>query len=387
MPKKRLMSGMRPTGKLHIGHYLGALGNWKKLQDEYDCFYSIVDWHALTTGYRQTEEIPDNIREMLLDWLSCGINPDKSTIYVQSHIPQIAELHLLLSMIVPTAWLERVPTYKDQLQELLKQRMDEKTRLIHPETGDKILIDDKTLTAAVSGADQKTVIEILDDHKLREEAAKRSEMEYLATYGFLGYPLLQTADILAVKGEVVPVGQDQLPHLELAREIVRRFHFIFKKNLFPEPESLLSEAPFVPGIDGRKMSKSYSNGIFISDPPEEIQKKVKQTITDPQKIHKGDPGRPEICNIFFYHRFFSPEPLVSETEKNCKNGSLGCVECKKNLSNSLISKLAPIREAREALSKDPNRISKILKDGAEKARITAEKTLTEAKTSMRLLPL
>ncbi len=379
MPKKRLMSGMRPTGKLHIGHYLGALGNWKKLQDEYDCFYSIVDWHALTTGYRQTEEIPDNIREMLLDWLSCGINPDKSTIYVQSHIPQIAELHLLLSMIVPTAWLERVPTYKDQLQELLKQRMAQKVHIPDKEGSDSTLIDQADFLNK-SG-------EYIQQHSLREEAAKRSEMEYLATYGFLGYPLLQTADILAVKGEVVPVGQDQLPHLELAREIVRRFHFIFKKNLFPEPESLLSEAPFVPGIDGRKMSKSYSNGIFISDPPEEIQKKVKQTITDPQKIHKGDPGRPEICNIFFYHRFFSPEPLVSETEKNCKNGSLGCVECKKNLSNSLISKLAPIREARETLSKDPNRITKILKDGAEKARITAEKTLTEAKTSMRLLPL
>jgi tryptophanyl-tRNA synthetase len=354
MPKKRLMSGMRPTGKLHIGHYLGALGNWKKLQDEYECFYSIVDWHALTTGYRQTEEIPENIREMALDWLSCGIDPAKSTIYIQSHIPQIAELHLLLSMIVPTAWLERVPTYKEQLQELLKQRLNER------------------LDSAAN---------ILEDREVREEAAKRKEMEYLATYGFLGYPLLQTADILSVKGEIVPVGQDQLPHLEFAREVVRRFHFIFQKNIFPEPESLLSEAPFVPGTDGRKMSKSYNNGIFISDPPEEIQKKVKQTVTDPQKIRRGDPGRPEICNIFFYHRFFSSESLVKETETNCKNGSLGCVDCKKNLAQVLSDKLAPIREKREDLLKNPGTISEILETGAAEARKTARQTLEEIKTA------
>jgi tryptophanyl-tRNA synthetase len=321
--KKRLMSGMRPTGKLHIGHYLGVLKNWEQLQNEYECFYSVADFHALTTGYDKTKEIPENIREMILDWLSCGINPDKSAVYIQSQIPQIAELHLLLSMITPTTWLERIPSYR--------------------------------------------------------EAEKKD-----TGYGFLGYPLLQTADILVVKGEVVPVGQDQLPHLELAREIVRRFHFIFKKEIFPEPESLLSEAPFVPGIDGKKMSKSYNNGIYISDPPEEIQKKVTQTVTDPQKIHKGDPGRPEVCNIFFYHRFFSSQSLVSDIEKNCKNGSLGCVECKKNLSDSLISKLAPVRETRKELSKDSNIISKILKDGAEKTQEISQKTLEETKKLLDL---
>jgi len=382
MTKHRLMSGMRPTGKLHIGHWLGALNNWRKLQEQYDSYFSIVDWHALTTGYRNTSEIAENIREMALDWLACGIDPEKATIYVQSHVPQIAELHLLLSMIVPVAWLERVPTYKEQLHELLKQRLDEKTRLAPPATGEKIFMEDKVLEEAVLGKNPKTFGNMLDDRALREEAAKRIEMEYLATYGFLGYPLLQTADILAVKGEVVPVGQDQLPHLELAREIVRRFHFIFKKQIFPEPEGLLSEAPFVPGIDGRKMSKSYNNGIFISDPPDMLEKKIMQTITDPQKIRKGDPGRPEICNVFFYHRFFSPEPLVKETETNCKNGALGCVACKKNLFSVLKERLAPIQERRAQLSQNDKTLQEILHAGAEKAKKEASIVLEETKTLM-----
>lgn len=554
------MSGMRPTGKLHIGHLLGALENWRKLQDSYDCYYSVADWHALTTGYRATESIPESIREMALDWLACGLDPAKSTLFVQSHIPEIAELHLLLSMIIPTAWLERVPTYKDQLQELLKQRMggressskqflqeldnalqealiayntskdasfqDAQQQLNQPETrafqellqeaqeldkgmqtawnaavphfprvaapilqpenfhrlqeklsyfsqhrdtqqaqailslikhsmwwisdaysklvkryhaacnafnvglslrdeqnetlGEELKkqLENRTklFSAILTGLSDTAELQIdkiynriseedlralrntlmhlknshktldasLEEREAREEAAKRGEMEYLATYGFLGYPLLQTADIIVVKGEVVPVGQDQLPHLELAREVVRRFHFIFKKEIFPEPEGLLSEAPFVPGIDGRKMSKSYDNGILISDPPEVIEQKAKKTITDPQKIRKGDPGHPEVCNIFFYHRFFSPEPLLKETEANCKTGALGCVDCKKNLSKVLIEKLAPVRETRAKLSENPKALGEILNEGAKKTRAVAAQTLGEMNEVMHL---
>lgn len=329
MAKRRLMSGMRPTGKLHLGHLLGALNNWRKLQQEYECYFMVADWHALTTGYRKTEEIPESIRDMVLDWLAVGIDPEHSTIYLQSHVPEIAELHLLLSMVVPVAWMERVPSYKDQIQEL--------------------------------GQD-------------------------IATYGFLGYPLLQTCDILAMKGELVPVGQDQLPHLEFGRELVRRFHFIVGKEIFPEPQAYLSEAPFVPGVDGRKMSKSYGNGIFISDPPEEIREKVKQTITDPQKIHKNDPGRPEVCNIFFYHKFFSPEAVTRQVDKDCRSGALGCVADKNHLADILIEHLKPIRERRAEFLKDEKKWREILHEGAKKARKTAQQTLTQVREAMHLTP-
>lgn len=347
------MSGMRPTGKLHIGHLLGALENWKRLQEKYDCHYMVADFHALTTGYRNTEEIPQNIREMVLDWLACGIDPEQSTIYVQSHIPEIFELYTLFGMIIPVAWLERVPTYKQQLEELLKDRV----------------MQNHENPAERSG---------------REEAAKSHELEYLATFGFLGYPLLQTADILIVKGEAVPVGKDQLPHLEFSREMVRRLHHIYGKEIFPEPQALLSEAPFVPGVDGRKMSKSYNNSILISDSPEHILEKVKMAITDPEKIRKDDPGHPEICNIFFYHKFFSGESIVKEVETTCKAGSLGCVADKKQLAQILSDKLAPIRERREMFSKNPSHLKEILHEGAKKTREKARQTLGELKELMHL---
>lgn len=366
MKKRRLMSGMRPTGKLHLGHLLGALENWKRLQDQYECFFMVADFHALTTAYRKSEEIPESIREMLLDWFSCGIDPEKSTVYVQSHVPEIAELHLLLSMITPVAWLERVPSYKDQVQEFERELMNVREGQIGLAKQESI---DKS--------------ELLQG---RENAARSRGMEHLAMYGFLGYPLLQTADIAVMKGEVVPVGQDQLPHLELAREIVRRFHFIFKKEIFPEPEALLSQAPFVPGIDGRKMSKSYGNGIYISDSPEELEEKVRQTITDPKKIHKNDPGHPEVCNIFFYHRFFSPQDVVMEVDRTCRTGELGCVADKKHLASILIEKLAPIREMRAKLSKNGKHLDEILHEGAKKARLAAGETLAEIRDLMHLLP-
>ena len=377
MTKPRLMSGMRPTGKLHIGHLLGALENWKKLQESYDCFYMVADLHALTTGYRKSHEIPENIQEMVLDWLACGITPEKSTLYIQSHVPEISELHLLLSMVVPVSWLERVPTYKQQLEELLKERIDGEDLFEHQHSEAAVKVHH-------SQNPNNEIERALIDRQGRVKAAKSTELDYLATYGFLGYPLLQTADILTMKGNAVPVGQDQLPHLELAREIVRRFHFIYGKEIFPEPEALLSEAPFVPGIDGRKMSKSYNNSILISDSPEEIEEKVRQTITDPQKIHKGDPGRPEICNIFFYHRFFSPQAVVQEVDRTCRTGELGCVADKKHLASILIEKLAPIRERRLEFSKKKNHVNEILHEGAKKARAEAQKTLDEMKALIHL---
>jgi tryptophanyl-tRNA synthetase len=248
--KQRIFSGMRPTAKLHLGNMMGALVNWVDLQDEYDCTFSVVDWHALTTGYEDTENIQKYIREMVIDWISVGLDPNKCDIFVQSHVKQHAELHLLLSMVTPLSWLERCPTYKDQLKQL--------------------------------------------------------ENRQINTYGFLGYPVLMTADILLYKAEKVPVGEDQDPHIELSREIARRFNYLYKP-IFPEPVSLHTKFKVLPGIDGRKMSKSYDNYIEISASPEAIREKVKMMVTDPQKIRKNDPGHPEVCNVFAFYQAFDEE--------------------------------------------------------------------------------
>ena len=262
MSKGRIFSGMRPTGRLHIGH-LSVLENWVLLQKDYDCVYGIVDWHALTTAYENPEEIRYNTREMLLDWLSAGLDPEKSIIMVQSHVKQHAELHLLLSMMTPLSWLERVPTYKDQIQQLGKEGKD------------------------------------------------------LSTYGFLGYPLLMTADILVYKADTVPVGEDQLPHLELSREIARRFNYMYKKEIFPEPQAKLSKIPLLPGVDKRKMSKSYNNDIPIASNKEEIETKVRMMITDPGRVKKDDPGNPEVCVVYTYHKIYNPSE-VEEIGQSCR---------------------------------------------------------------------
>lgn len=276
MAQHRILSGMRPTGRLHMGNMMGALTNWVKLQDEYECFFTVVDWHALTTGYENTSEIKENIRQMAIDWISVGLNPEKCTMFVQSQVKQHAELHLLLSMITPLSWLERCPTYKDQLKQLSQREIN--------------------------------------------------------TYGFLGYPVLMASDILVYKADKVPVGEDQEPHIELTREIVRRFNYLYGQ-VFPEPESLHTEIKVLPGIDGRKMSKSYGNLIEISATPKVIEEKVKQMITDPQRIRKTDPGHPDVCNVFtFYGAFDDEKTILNEVKENCQKGSIGCVECKKNLA-------------------------------------------------------
>lgn len=327
MRKKRVLSGMRPTGKLHLGNLIGALQNWVELQKDYECFYFVADWHALTTEYTDTKEIKENIKEMLIDWLSAGIDPEKSTIFVQSKILQHSELHLLLSMITPLSWLERCPTYKEQLKEM----------------------------------------------KERD----------LTTYGFLGYPVLQAADILIYKADYVPVGEDQLPHLELAREIARRFNYIYKKEIFPEPVAKLTKFPKLPGIDGRKMSKSYENCIYLSDTPDKIVKKVNLMFTDPQKIKLHDVGHPDNCVVFAYHKIYNQEN-IDEIEKKCRSGKLGCVEDKKNLSNIIISSLSKFWERRKNYEKNPELLEKILEEGCDKARKVAEETMKEVREAVKI---
>ena len=321
--KRRLMSGMRPTGRLHLGHLVGALGQWAEFCRTHEAFFEVADLHALTTAFERTETIRPSAREMVLGWIAAGVDPAKSAIYVQSHIPEISELHVLLSMIVPVAWLQRVPTYKDQI--------------------------------AALGAE-------------------------IATYGFLGYPLLQLCDVAIVRADTVPVGKDQLSHLEFGREVVRRFNFLYGPTLV-EPQATLSEFPDVPGIDGRKMSKSYDNQIDIVDDEATTTKKVRSMVTDPLKIRRHDPGRPEICPVFSLHKIVNA-PRVPWIEENCRTGALGCVDCKTELAEKTNEFLRPVRERRAAL--DPNDVDRILADGAEKTRAIAKVTLADVKSAMKL---
>ncbi|MHB1391780.1 MAG: tryptophan--tRNA ligase [Clostridia bacterium] len=329
MTRQRIMSGMRPTGNLHLGNYFGALENWIRLQNDYECFFSIVDWHALTTGYEDTSEIKGNVMEMAIDWLSAGLDPEKCTIFLQSNVKEIAELHLLLSMTVPLSWLERCPTYKDQLVQLKEKN--------------------------------------------------------IATYGFLGYPNLQAADILVHKANVVPVGEDQLPHLELSREIARRFNYIYG-DTFPEPQAKMNQIKMLPGLDGRKMSKSYDNTIALSDSPDVIREKVMKMITDPEKIKKNDPGHPDICSVYAFHKVFS-EKTHQETYDVCKTGGLGCVHCKKGLAENIVEYMAPMYERRLKLLEDKESIMEILRAGTKHAREVAKVTLAEVREKMNLMEL
>ncbi|MBN1383491.1 MAG: tryptophan--tRNA ligase [Elusimicrobia bacterium] len=324
--RERVLSGMRPSGKLHLGHLHGALLNWAELQKNFDCFYFVADWHAMTTEYANTGNIKQDSFDMVVDWLSVGLDPKKSTIFVQSELPEHAELHLLLSMITPLSWLERCPTYKEQLREI-------KTRDIH-------------------------------------------------TYGFLGYPVLQAADILIYKANKVPVGEDQLPHLELTREIARRFNSFYGKIL-TEPKAILTKSSKTPGSDGRKMSKSYNNCIYLSDTPEDISKKISSYITDPARIHPTDKGHPDICPIFALHKIYSEN--VKEIEDLCKKGEIGCVKCKKMLAEKIIKSLEPVHKKQKELKKNPAVINDILKNGREKAGKFAAQTISEVKKAVKLI--
>lgn len=327
---KKVLSGMRPTGKLHIGH-LSVIENWVKLQDEYETNFFIADYHALTTQFDDTKMLQENIRNMMIDWLAIGLSPEKSTLFIQSKVPEHAELYLLFSMITPLSWLERCPTYKGQLDQFKEQQ----------------------------GKD-------------------------IATHGFLGYPLLQGADILLYLADFVPVGEDQLPHIEITREIARRFNFIFKTKLFPEPKGLLAKIPLLLGTDGRKMSKSYNNYINIMSTEEELNKKIRSMITDPGRIRKDDPGNPDICTVYQYQKIYNRE-LTTSITADCKGGKIGCMECKKLLFEKLNSTLAPIRERRLEIEKDSDYIDDVIADGNKRAGIKARDTMVQVKEAMNLL--
>lgn len=316
---------MRPTGKLHLGNLHGALTNWKRLQEEYECFFFVADWHALTSEYQETNFIKEFIWEMLIDWLSVGLDPNKSTLFIQSKLPEHAELHLIFSMITPIPWLERNPTYKEQIKELVEKDLN--------------------------------------------------------TYGFLGYPVLQAADILIYKANFVPVGVDQLPHVELTREIARRFNYLYKE-VFPIPEPILTEMPKILGIDGRKMSKSYHNAIYLSDPPKVIREKTLQMFTDKTRLRKTDPGHPDICNVFSFHKLYTSPEKVSQIEEDCKKARIGCVECKKLLAENLINGLAPLQEKRQYYQEHLEELKDIIDAGIKKARSVATTTLEEAKEAI-----
>ena len=324
MAKQVILSGMQPTGRLHLGNLEGALANWVALQDDYDMYCCIVDWHSLTARYNDVASMDDDIVQMAIDYLAAGLDPHKVAIFIQSQVKEHAELHLLLSMITPTPWLERVPSYKE-----------------------------------------------------------KSEKLGLDSYGFLGYGLLQAADILIYRADFVPVGKDQLPHIELSREIARRFNSLYGE-VFPEPQAKLAKFPEVPGIDGNKMSKSYNNEIAIADTPEVTTDKLKKMFTDPQKLRKGDPGRPEICAVFTLHKIYTPQEQWDAIDRTCRSGELGCVADKKHLAESINKALEPIRQKRRELEANLGYVNDVLAEGAKRARARAQETMAMVREKMHL---
>jgi len=324
----RVLSGMRPTGKLHLGNYVGALDNWVRMQDEYQCFFMVADWHALTTDYADTSGILENSLDVVLDFLASGLDPEKSVIFIQSHVPAHAELHLLFSMITPLGWLERVPSYKEQ-QENIK------------------------------GKD-------------------------LGMYGFLGYPCLQAADILIYKADVVPVGEDQVAHVELTREIARRFNNFYGKSgdVFPEPKALLTPAAKLPGTDGRKMSKSYGNTILLTDPESVVRQKLKTMVTDPARVRRSDPGNPDVCPVGDLHKIFSSKDTMAKVNEGCRSAGIGCIECKGWAADSLVKLLNPMQARRRRFEENPGLAWDILEDGTERARKAAGETMNEVRAAM-----
>jgi tryptophanyl-tRNA synthetase len=326
--KKRVLSGMRSTGRLHLGNYVGALAKWVKMQDENECYFCVADWHALTTDYADTSQVKQNSLEVLLDWLAAGLDPARSVMFIQSHVPEHAELHLLLSMITPLGWLERVPTYKEQQEN-------------------------------ITGKD-------------------------LSTYGFLGYPVLMTSDILLYKADFVPVGEDQTAHVELTREIARRFNNFYRKDppVFPEPQTVLTPAPKLPGTDGRKMSKSYGNTIMLTDPEPVVRQKLKTMVTDPARVRRTDPGNPDVCPVGDLHKIFSDPTTNQRVDVGCRSAGIGCIECKGWAADALVKILNPMQERRKKYEENPRLAWDILETGSEQARKRAGATMDEVRDAM-----
>jgi len=315
----RVLSGMQPSGPLHLGNLIGALSNWVRLQDKYECYFFVADWHALTTGYGNPSQIKEYTIDLLMNFIAAGLDPEKSTIFIQSQVPQHAELHIFLSMITPLGWLERVPTYKEKKEQIKDKDLD--------------------------------------------------------TYGFLGYPVLQTADIIIYRAKYVPVGIDQVPHLEISREIARRFNYLYGNEFFPEPEALLTEFPKVPGVDGRKMSKSYGNAIYLSDNEKTVSEKLRTMVTDPARKRRTDKGDPAKCPVFDLHKIFSKEEEKKEVIQGCTTASIGCIDCKRILINHVIETLKPIWEKRQQLIDNPSKLIEIASEGSKKAKKVAKETL------------
>jgi tryptophanyl-tRNA synthetase len=338
--KKRVLSGMRPTGRLHLGNYMGALHNWVRLQSEYDCYFLVVDWHALTTDYADTSQVSRNTMEVALDWLAAGLDPEQCVLFVQSQVRQHAELHLLLSMITPLGWLERVPTYKEQQLQI----------------GDV------------------------------EKGGKD-----LTTYGFLGYPLLMATDILLYQADFVPVGQDQVVHVEFTREVARRFQAFYagpdSRPILIEPQVLLAPSPKLPGTDGRKMSKSYGNAILLTDPEPEVRQKLKTMVTDPARIRRSDPGDPDKCPVGDLHRIFSGAETLEKVYAGCRSAGIGCIECKSWLADRVVAHLEPIQQKRREYESRPATVVEILRDGSDFAAHCAEETMEQVREAMRLIRL
>ncbi|MCA9470757.1 MAG: tryptophan--tRNA ligase [Nitrospira sp.] len=318
---------MQPSGRLHLGNLLGALDNWKQLQDDHECYFFVADWHALSTNYADTSRIKEFSQGLLIDWLAAGIDPNRSTVFVQSSVPEHAILHLLLSMIIPVPWLERNPTYKEKQEEIKEKD--------------------------------------------------------LSTYGFLGYPVLQAADILLYKPDIVPVGKDQLPHLELTREVARRFNNLYRP-VFPEPKEYLTQFPKVTGTDGRKMSKSYHNTINLSDSEQEVRKKLKTMVTDPARVRRTDKGNPEVCPVYDFHKILSTQEVQKQVDQDCRTAAIGCIDCKKLVADAMVSRLAPSWETQAALSTKPDYLQDIILDGQRKASQVAKTTMQDVQEAMKI---
>ena len=332
-----VVSGMRPTGRLHLGNLLGALRNWIELQGEYDCFFFVADWHTLTTKAEQDEEsLRQRTRDMVIDWLAAGLDPDRAVLFRQSAIKEHAELHLLLSMIIPTPWLLRNPTVKEQARDL----------------------------GLIEGDDEAEMTRI--------------------NYGHLGYPVLQAADILMYKAASVPVGLDQEPHIEITREIARRFNHLYQRPVFPEPKTLLTEVPKIPGTDGRKMSKSFNNAVYLSDPTEEVEKKLSRMMTDPRRARRTDPGDPKDCPAFNLHKIFCTPDEIAYVETNCRSAGIGCLDCKRIMIKHVVAFLEPIHARRAELENDTSRVDAVLAEGNRRARAVAERTMAEVREAVGL---
>ena len=325
--KECIVSGMRPTGPLHLGHHFGVLANWLTMQEQHDCLFFVADWHALTTEYAEPKKVKGFVPGLVLDWVAAGLDPEKCVIFQQSQVKEHAELHLLLSMLTPVSWLERNPTYKEMKHELVDRD--------------------------------------------------------LSTFGFLGYPVLQAADIIMYKAYGVPVGVDQLPHVELTREIARRFNFLYRE-IFPVPEPLLTTVPKLLGTDGRKMSKSYDNAIYLSERGKELRRKIESMFTDPRRQRKSDPGRPEVCNVFAFHNIYSPPAEIAQIDEDCRRAAIGCVQCKKRLADRIEEGLRPIHDRQDYYRSNIREVHDIIADGNERARRVARATMAEVRDAIRI---